>query len=389
MPPQRHTRSRIAAFLCLAATSTLHIAGAFPLSPPAALTPANTPAQPTPQPPQPPPPKPPQPTLVPGSPAPALTVDTFIRGTPITSFQPGHIYIIEFWATWCGPCITAIPHLSAVQREYESKNVTICAINILQPHKPGIDTLSTVRAFVTNRGDTMNYTVAYDSQPDNLVRTWLKAAGRDGIPCCFIIDRTGHIAWIGNPLSLPFVLDEVVRDTWDLTTGPTRLKAALASLTAALNEYKTSLAAGDAAWSALERAHPALIRTRHSTRLSAMFRNQHIDAACALANQSLDAAALTKDSGTISSVLESLDTASLQHVAARELLLKAAQANFSLADTSEPGPHIVLARALFYNQQPDQARAAASRALELTPESSRAATSRWLAEIEAEAAAAK
>lgn len=329
-----------------------------------------------------------QPALRAGMPAPALHVDAFLKGSPITVFEKDRVYVIELWATWCGPCIAAIPHLSALQREYQDKGVTICAVNILEPQKPGTNTLDTIRSFVEKRGDAISYTVAFDGQPDKSVREWLHAAGRESIPCCFVINRAGKIAWIGNPMSLPVVLDEVVRDTWDITAGPARLKDAIASFQAALAKYNVSLAAGDSAWSELERSNPSLVRTRRGLRLSAMFRAGYVDAASELANQSLDVALLNKDSGSITAVLESLEGATLQHDTARTLLLKAAQANFTLADATQPGPHIVLARAYFYGKQLDKARAAANRALELTPESTRAATAKWLDEMEKEAAAA-
>ena len=53
---------------------------------------------------------------------------TYIKGDPIV-FEAGKVYVVEFWATWCPPCRTSIPHLTEVQKQFKDKGVTVIGIS--------------------------------------------------------------------------------------------------------------------------------------------------------------------------------------------------------------------------------------------------------------------
>src|ERR1043166_6557257 len=58
-----------------------------------------------------------------GDPAPALGVSSFVKGDKVEKFEPGKTYVVEFWATWCGPCKQSIPHLTELAHKYKDKGV--------------------------------------------------------------------------------------------------------------------------------------------------------------------------------------------------------------------------------------------------------------------------
>ena len=129
--------------------------------------------------------------LAAGSKAPALSVDETIKGKPVEGLQEGTAYVVEFWATWCPPCVASIPHLTKLQKKH--KNIVV--MGVAGSERAGKEPLE---AFVKKQGSKMAYTVAYDSDR-SMSAAWMSAAGQNGIPCAFVVDTKGMISWIGNP----------------------------------------------------------------------------------------------------------------------------------------------------------------------------------------------
>lgn len=46
----------------------------------------------------------------------------------VVHFQKGNVYVVEFWATWCQPCIAGMPHLSRLQEKYAKDGVFIISV---------------------------------------------------------------------------------------------------------------------------------------------------------------------------------------------------------------------------------------------------------------------
>jgi thiol-disulfide isomerase/thioredoxin len=130
-----------------------------------------------------------------GDNAPGLDIERWVKGEE-TTIKPGQVYVIEFWATWCGPCRAVIPHLTELQKNYGDDGLTIIGVSIDEKTEA-------VAPFVRGQGDKMGYTVALDRH-GGTKRAWMDAAGLQGIPASFIVDRKGKIAFIGHPNSDDF-----------------------------------------------------------------------------------------------------------------------------------------------------------------------------------------
>jgi thiol-disulfide isomerase/thioredoxin len=157
-----------------------------------------------------------------GSDAPALDVEHWVQNGEgkfgkVTKFEKDKVYVVEFWATWCGPCVASMPHIVETQKKYAEKGVQIVSIS----NEPK----ETVEEFLdrkvprsekemTFRDLTKSYCLTTD--PDGSVNaSYMEAAGQNGIPCAFIVGKDGKIEWIGHPMQMDDPLKSVVEGKWD------------------------------------------------------------------------------------------------------------------------------------------------------------------------------
>jgi len=129
-----------------------------------------------------------------GSNAPGLDVKKWFNGDS-TTIQEGKTYVIEFWATWCGPCKKSIPHLNELHKKFASKGLVIIGVSD--------ESSDTISGFLSQQGDRMSYLVAADREKGTS-RAWMQAAGKNGIPCAFVVDRNSKVVYIGHPLEAEF-----------------------------------------------------------------------------------------------------------------------------------------------------------------------------------------
>ena len=125
-----------------------------------------------------------------GEPAPVEPFSTlkFVQGGPVLP-KPGSVTVIEFWATWCPPCKTAIPHLNALWLKHKaSGDVQFVGVTAEDEGK--------VASFIKEMGDSFTYPVALDAG-----REAHTAYPSQGIPHAYIIGKDGKISWAGHPMS--------------------------------------------------------------------------------------------------------------------------------------------------------------------------------------------
>jgi len=130
--------------------------------------------------------------------APPLTLETILALQPVDEVTweklRGKAVVLEFWATWCGPCIEQIPHFNELVTKYSDQPIQFISITDEDKEK--------VTKFLAAR--PIAGWVAL-----NPSRSQFKAYDVVGIPHTILVDRNGRIAGITNP---SHVTDSVLAD---------------------------------------------------------------------------------------------------------------------------------------------------------------------------------
>ena len=195
-------------------------------------------------------------TLMIGDEAPAISVSNWVKGAPVDRLDRKKTYVVEFWATWCGPCRTSIPHLTELQKKYKDKGVTIIGVSVDQNH-------SAVSPFIKEMSDKMDYTVAIDNIPEgakgsksNMAESWMEAADQYGIPTAFIV-RDGKIAWIGHPMAMDEALEKSLAKEFDIEAAARRYREQREAMRAGQKALESITSAATQAWFGQEKEFAA------------------------------------------------------------------------------------------------------------------------------------
>lgn len=317
--------------------------------------------------------------LAPGSEAPPLAISTWVQGEPVKAFERDKVYVLEFWATWCGPCVASMPHVSRLAAQYADRGVTVVGVTSTDARG---NTLEAVREMVKEKADVLRYRVAWDDGRKTS-EAYLTAAGQNSIPTSFVIDRAGRIAYVGHPMFLDEPLAGVVAGTWNAPVDAKRLEEDSRRFLRLYAEVRVDPAGALEALAGFEKAHPRLSALTEPFRFSAELAAQRFDAARATGRRILERAGKEGDAATLVAVAGAALDAPSAFAGGGELAFELATRAVEETGAKDTAALGVLARAHAALGQLERAETILTDAIASAAPRDRAALGRLLEEIRA------
>jgi thiol-disulfide isomerase/thioredoxin len=114
-----------------------------------------------------------------------------IKGTPVTMASlKGKVVVIDFWATWCGPCIAEMPRMKELYAQYKDEGVEFIGVSLDQPKEQG--GLDKLKAYVAKNDIQWPQYYQGNFWQSEFSSSW----GVNSIPCVFLVDADGNLASI-------------------------------------------------------------------------------------------------------------------------------------------------------------------------------------------------
>ncbi|MHC4360136.1 MAG: TlpA family protein disulfide reductase [Planctomycetota bacterium] len=124
-----------------------------------------------------------------GKNAPEITIREWVTpNPPDIKNLAGRVYVVEFWATWCQPCVQSLPHLISLNNRYKETGLEF--ISLSQDKS-----VNKVKDFI--HANRTNYHVAIDNGTTDLF-------GITGYPTVVVVNHLGKVVWKGYPWSVEF-----------------------------------------------------------------------------------------------------------------------------------------------------------------------------------------
>jgi thiol-disulfide isomerase/thioredoxin len=126
----------------------------------------------------------------------------------------GKVVVIDFWATWCGPCVAQLPHMKKLYDEYHDRGVEFIGVSLDQPKELG--GLDSLKAFVKQNEIRWPQYYLGKSWDSDFSKSW----GINAIPAVFIVDTEGKLFSVQAGGRLDQLIPELLAKKRDATRRP-------------------------------------------------------------------------------------------------------------------------------------------------------------------------
>lgn len=120
-------------------------------------------------------------TALVGNPAPSFVGKGLDKDTISLADYKGKVVVLDFWATWCGPCVAAMPHIQKLHEKYADQGLVVIGMNHDRPND-----IEKIRKFMKDKGVTFTQFLDHDNAAGAAYQV-------TGIPTTVIIDRKGVV----------------------------------------------------------------------------------------------------------------------------------------------------------------------------------------------------
>lgn len=135
-----------------------------------------------------------------GKAAPDITLPVAANGDPGARMRlsdlRGHAVVLDFWATWCGPCTLQAPILDRIARRHQKRGLVVLGINVDEP-------AATASAYALKKG--LSYPIVLDENHDAS-----KLYGVSQLPSLIVVNKEGQVVAVLSGVVDEAALDEVV-----------------------------------------------------------------------------------------------------------------------------------------------------------------------------------
>ncbi len=141
-----------------------------------------------------------------------LEFNDAITGTPVSIKKlKGKVVVIDFWATWCGPCIEEMPKMKQLYAKYRGRGVEFIGVSLDQPAEQG--GLQSLKDFVKENGITWPQYYQGNGWESTFSASW----GINAIPRVFVVDQAGKLYSVEARGQLETIIPELLKEK--LATG--------------------------------------------------------------------------------------------------------------------------------------------------------------------------